>query len=222
MFKYKYYDRATAPMLFHKIFCFVLLPLSVIYTLGDISRLITYESLLSPGWYAFCLLIDGAAIVTCIIAAVGLVQWKEYGWYALYVNVFIRIAFNVFMIVYAWLFRVGNVASFIGGLLGTVIVSGPVLIYYLHRRPLFTKSGQVGGIREKSIYITPNDKTSEKTQSEKGIGITKDYVEILDTEDDVNESNKNLDIQCPVCNRNLPPDSIFCPYCGAELEKGIE
>ena len=131
-----YYDRETAPLKFHKFYRAVILPYDLIDGLISItSYILSMESILISDIVGLSVMLT--MFVCRIICMIGIWTWKPYAWKALVCDQTVAIAYIAFCFLVSVLFVPSQIVSDFIYLVLVLLMSGPILLYYIKRRNLF-------------------------------------------------------------------------------------
>lgn len=132
----KYTDRLNAPLMFHKFFNYIFLPLSFLFAM---ERLVVEHALLFSGHWLTT--IDACSVLATLtlsaLAFVGLLQWKGFGWYAVMGLQAAQLVFALITLVISASLIPDQLQQAAVQSAGTVLRTVLVGLYYLKRRPLF-------------------------------------------------------------------------------------
>lgn len=134
----KYDNKETAPLLYHSIFLWIALPLSVIT--NTISAVSSFNSLYEdPTLFAVCLFDLICAIALAVMSAIsfwGLRNWKPYSWYTIQIS---NIAVFIYNMIVVGIYSISGAFSFndISQQLASITVAILVSIYYWKRKGIF-------------------------------------------------------------------------------------
>ena len=190
-----YTNRDTAPLTFHTFNRYVFLPLGILSTLGQM--MMEYESLTSGGFYTIDLCYTIIVLVLGIASFYGFFGWMPYAWYSIMALRILNIVYAVFVLILWAIYLPTQVASLLGEVLGTVLASVPICIYYAKRKPLFVPAA------DKAVEASEMPPHSETPEPEpprpNGQTAVVSY--------------------CYRCGSKLLPESRFCNQCGAPVAK---
>lgn len=189
-----YTNRETAPLTFHTFNRYVFLPLGILSTLGQM--MMEYEDLTSGGFYTIDLCYTVIALVLGIVSFYGFFGWMAYAWYAIMALRIINIVYAVFVLILWAIYLPTQVASLLGEVLGTVLVSVPICIYYAKRKPLFVPAAN------KTVEVPEMPPCGETPES----GLQSDAQTVTVS-------------YCYQCGSKLVPGSNFCNQCGTPVAK---
>lgn len=128
-------------MIFHKVLCYVLIPLNILSYIGVISK-VSEELKLYRGtgfeWVAYTDVSIGIlSLLLCIIVFAKLRKFKREGFFALMSLMSFSIVVRIYQLVLYKLYSMDNFYTSAISLVAAAILFEPVLIYYLRRRSLF-------------------------------------------------------------------------------------
>jgi hypothetical protein len=154
----KYQSIENTPLAFHAFFRFVLLPINIAYGAYSLIRSILdlhsnyaiYEQYGAGliGAYYTDIVYGIVFIILAAIVFIGFFRWKPYAWSSLMVILIIAPIYNYYA---AYL---SGGAYFIRAVILTIF-SILVAVYYVHRKPLFFKSGDVSPHTQGDISEIP-------------------------------------------------------------------
>ena len=132
----KYYDRATAPLKFHKFFWYFSLPIGFLYTFYElVSDLLGMQSY---HWiYTFNFVSYIIAMILDLVCFIGFFHWKAYAWYCLMVRFGFALANAFSILVISAVYSPDQVPQSVGQFIGVAAASVLIIIYYVKRKPLF-------------------------------------------------------------------------------------
>ncbi len=134
----KYDNKETAPLLYHSIFLWVALPLSVIT--NTVAAISSFNSLYeNPALFAFVLfdlICEASLAIMSAITFWGLRNWKPYSWYTIQISNVVVFIYNMIVI---GLYSLSGALSFddILGQVANITVAILVSIYYWKRKGIF-------------------------------------------------------------------------------------
>ncbi|MBQ9845533.1 MAG: zinc ribbon domain-containing protein [Oscillospiraceae bacterium] len=231
-----YHNHSTAPLLFHRIYWLMWTPAQI--TMGIIAASDYIRSnLITDFWTT---LDFGYGIATCLLMAIyfiGFFKWKLYGWYALMTQLVINVCYAVLSLFVNW----SDDSSFaISLLIGTLIRCVPVGIYYLKRRPLFSRKGfdiPAAGMLFGNPYQHQNPQnqwhnrqqnSNDQWQNEQWNTPVNQHQNSQNPPQQPQSSNVQINPNfteegeriyfCPECGNSVKQSSNFCLHCGAKLK----
>lgn len=134
----KYDNKETAPLLYHSIFLWIALPLSVIT--NTVAAISSFNSLYEdPTLFAVCLFDSICALSLAVMSAIsfwGLRNWKPYSWYTIQIS---NIAVFIYNMIVIGIYSISGAFSFndISQQLASITVAILVSIYYWKRKGIF-------------------------------------------------------------------------------------
>lgn len=136
-----YTDRSTAPLRFHYIFSYLLLPLGLFASMGNALPYLS-EGSLSSFAYAFYSLYLMVSLFLTLVCIIGMWKWKSFGPHALYARQLVSIVYQLCVVLVALQqdFYTSEMATSFWGL---VIASAILFIYYQKRMPLFKSDKKI-------------------------------------------------------------------------------
>ncbi len=102
MAKHKYYDEKTAPLIFHSILTYGLLPIWVIVSGINLFKILIEKEQYIPFLFYIELSVNVIVLVTSIVAIVGLDKWKPFSWYALLINLITKCVISCSLLVFPY------------------------------------------------------------------------------------------------------------------------
>ena len=151
----KYDNKETAPLLYHSIFLWIALPLSVIT--NTISAVSSFNSLYeNPALFAlvlFDLICEASLAIMSAITFWGLRNWKPYSWYTIQISNITVFIYNMIVI---GLYSISGAFSFdnVSRQIANITVAILVSIYYWKRKGIFF-SQNVSAAEETSAASVP-------------------------------------------------------------------
>ena len=132
----KYYSRTETPLIFHKIYWYVILPLGFLGGLGNLFRdLSEYAS----SGEILASLITVSLSLACFI---GFFDWKPYAWYCLIIKLSLTTVAILIVAVLQTIVDPDLIAYSTGEILAALAIVVPIGIYYIKRRSLFIQNAQ--------------------------------------------------------------------------------
>lgn len=134
----KYDNKETAPLLYHSIFLWIALPLSVIT--NTVAAISSFNSLYEdPALFAFVLfdlICEASLAIMSAITFWGLRNWKPYSWYTIQIS---NVAVFIYNMIVIGLYSLSGAFSFddVLGQLANITVAILVSIYYWKRKGIF-------------------------------------------------------------------------------------
>lgn len=131
----KYYDEFSTPLLFHKWFWYLVLPLSFIRGVIQLFSIIT-----GPDFGAVSLpdiayiVIAMALMVLCFIGFFG---WKSFAWYSVIILLSLNIAYSLLLVILYALFIPQQIGVQLFNFALYLVYGILVGLYYIKRRELF-------------------------------------------------------------------------------------
>lgn len=189
----QYRPEDKPPMRFHMFNIYGRIPLGVIINIPTVFLYVTYDIL--------SFVMGLVTIVLACVSVVGLHKKEEYGWKA----VMALELYTVLCAVLSCLMYINYIDLLkenLPKLLGTVIVSALIMVYYYKRKLLFTKEAKDtikidNMISKADTYVDASQTTI----------ISEGYTDVLKPK------------YCRKCGNKLFPDSDFCSYCGTQVIK---
>ena len=132
----RYTDQATAPLRFHNLNKFVIMPLNVVFLLIRTINLLragsfsTWLGCVDLAYYAASLALAAGTFV-------GFVRWRSYGPACFLSYVGLTVAYDVLALVLHILYQTDAVAASAGTVIGSLLFAALMFLYYGKRRPLF-------------------------------------------------------------------------------------
>ena len=168
----KYDNKETAPLIYHSIFLWIALPLSVIT--NTIAAISSFNSLYEdPALFAFVLfdlICEASLAVMSAITFWGLRNWKPYSWYTIQISNVVVFIYNMIVI---GLYSLSGALSFddILGQIANITIAILVSIYYWKRKGIFFSQNvpvaemEISAAEETAAASVPeHEETSAATQ----------------------------------------------------------
>ena len=236
MAKHKYYDEETAPLIFHCIFTYGLLPIWIIFSGIYLFKLLIAKDQYIPFLFYIELSVNIIVLVTSIVAIIGLDRWKPFSWYALLINLVTKMCYYLLFVGFSLWLGLGVSGTLWGSATAYYIVALMILVYYSRRKPLFkSKKEKVSAAvisagsedcqaseYSKGSATKDNDQFSEPVlipTGEESINLPCDNAEEVDpcnSERAAPDMNMKINY-CRRCGAKLLDDSIFCSNCGTKV-----
>ena len=132
----RYYDRKTAPKIYHYLQWFIFIPLSFLDAVQLFWKSLSQGLFLSfPNNIFFIQYI--IAIVSAMFCFIGFFRWKSYAWYSVIVYKCASFPFDVFFLLLTFFSGRSGLSHWIKSLVYDLTIVPLVILYYIKRRPLF-------------------------------------------------------------------------------------
>ena len=193
----QYYDRSTAPLLFHKFFWWVRLPVGFIFVLVKLVDIFLngeYRYSNYSVYYAVDIVYFLIIIGLTTACFIGFFRWKAYAWYCMIVYLSVYVVYSVFVVMLYSIMIPFQSAAAVGQFIGASVYSVLIGIYYIKRRPLFFPE-------RKDPYVAA------------GVGGLA-QVSVAGAADPLPRANF-----CSQCGNVLPEGSNFCSECGTPVRR---
>jgi len=190
----QYCCKEEAPLVFHKFFWYVSLPIGFIASIISMIPYFSDTSYLS--WaYAFDFVYCAASLTLMAICFIGFFKWKSYAWYGVFIYLCIQIIYKALVVFLYALYSPDEIGTVIGQLIAILLYAILVGMYYKKRRLLFFP---------------------EQTQASEKNGSSG-----VNSSDDSNPCFDHLPKAkyCRKCGFELLEDSDFCGHCGTAVNQ---
>lgn len=131
----KHYDQYATPLLFHKFFWYISLPLSFIG--GAFQLFVSIKSLTFSMLYLPDVVSSLIGMVLVVLCFVGFFGWKAYAWYSVIILLSLNILFSLITVILSALVTPQQLGTQLIGFVVALIYGILVGIYYIKRRELF-------------------------------------------------------------------------------------
>lgn len=220
----KYFDYATTPLKYHNFLRFFSMPLGLLITVVQLFNLVPEYN----ASYGVVRMAYGVDLFFVVLSAIvmgltlyGLYTWKPCGFYGILAHHGLNVLSAVVYIVLFSMFELSEQAgSMVSNLIGNLVVSLLVCIYYLKRRPLFFENMRLEfykNLQAMPVEVKPVDRSGGDSTRCRVCG----------------EKINTGRISCMKCGASIPriptaPDGDvtaadkpnFCFQCGGQLERG--
>lgn len=160
----QYLLRENTPLAFHRFFWYFSLPIGFLLTIRTIYTTITEMTA-----YHWLYTVDIIySIITLILFAacfIGFFGWKPYAWYCLITSLGLNVSYCVYSVIIYQIYLPDEIGEAVGRLLGIVIYTIIVGIYYTKRRPLFFNSSNLNDMYPNLKYIETEPKVEKRMDS---------------------------------------------------------
>lgn len=173
----KYNNRETAPLFYHSIFLYFILPLNLITnTLGVVAGLNTLST--QTDLFAYALIDFIFALILAVLSGIsfcGLRKWKPYSWYTIHA---INVAVTLYcVIVIGIVFNVGgSIYTELPEPLAKITVAILISIYYWKRKGLFFNPEITEIITETELNTTNTETTNASKEPFKEKHVNEDFI----------------------------------------------
>ena len=131
----KYHIKEETPLNFHKFFRYSIIPLSVVFA----SAQIIYQMINANArgsFYMMDIVFNSLLVILACICFFGYFSWLPKAWYCTMAILALRPLYALILVIIEAV-NVNHLGAFIGQLIGTLVFSALVSIYYIKRKPLF-------------------------------------------------------------------------------------
>ena len=209
----QYTSIENTPMIFHKIFCYILIPLSFLSTFGNLLN--TLPLLADIFWFA---LIDIAFYIIAIIF-LGFIFYNALTQSPKTANVILAyysfiVAYYIIAITIYFIIIPDEIWVMIGQLFGQLVYGVLVYIYYYKRIPAFEASLKT---KTEPIEDIETDKNSSVIIEQTTAIVTEPEPVLTPAEPQNEEKIRTKCKYCFNCGAELKENANFCDQCGANI-----
>lgn len=232
----QYFSRADTPLKFHYFLWYVSLPLGIICTLvamgSGFSDIVLFNWIYTATYtvaYILLFLFLGLTLA----AFIGFFRWKSYAWYCIMSILVFDVAVEAFTVLLDIVIAPDEIAYAIGQLIGSLIYSTLVGIYYYKRKPLFfprlVPSAPGAPLSYSGAPCAPGTPYASGVSCTSGspcvpISAGTPLAPCSSASADsscapgaIREGQQPQSVYCRKCGAKLSGDSTFCSYCGAPV-----
>lgn len=244
-FREKYSVVHETPLLYHKILCYIGLPLGILMTIASIFNTFTAEDFSSNSLYWVDLFFLFTSLVAACVCLAGLKKLRAYAWYARMLFILLDILYDLAVVVCRIIFAPFSLSSSLVSLMITIYTSAMIALYYYKRKNLFfipqladvdVMTGTTNVDEERiekivldepmKISLSPMDAPAEATASAEWRVPVSDFALDKSAQKPIpytiptdTATDKPCDIETPV---PIPSTSTtkkkFCSRCGNEID----